>query len=514
MTQPASLRRLSASPNVGTAAALAAILALGLVLRIVFWYGLVTVDPAAYADSAESIARGIPSFNHTYFGNLYYTQYIRLSLTVPAAVFYRLFGPGEAVSTIVPIGASLGMGLIAFELARRGAGKRAGLIAAFLAVIFPVNVINSTQFLPDTMMAFFAGLTILLFLTVLDGEHTRRQRLSLYFGVGVAWSLAFYGRQTAVGLMIPFGALIVLRWRFHRRFQREIFAGVPGALLVVLLVQVLLMNLGGTFLEDLRTTLAESHNSQPGALQYTDLDLSYIRDLLRDPMFIPSTFLGGVGFLFAVAAQGKRRCFDGMVGTLVVLIVGQYLYFEFLMRLPSLYSWWKEPRYVLSMMLLIFVLAGIGLSQWIDMLEGSARRMAAFYVTCGLLFALAVSLATVRNDHAYWRTNRVDAVEIQVADYLKTQPPAPLFTWDDDFARYISPHIGLDRTSAYERQHNEGAVRNRFDVAGNSLVEPGSFVVVNDAVAAPGLKTAPDPSWQMVWEKAGVLKVYRVPPHP
>jgi len=511
MTQPVStLRRLSAAPNTGTAAALAAILALGLVLRIVFWYGLVLVDPAAYADSAESIARGIPSFNHEFLGNLYYTQYIRLALTVPAAVFYKLFGPGEVVSTIVPIGASLGMGLIAFELARREAGNRAGLIAAFLVVIFPVNVINSTQFLPDTMMAFFAGLTMLLFLTVLEREHTRRQRLLLYFAVGVAWALAFYGRQTAVGLAIPFAALIAMRRRFHR----EIFAGIPGALLVVLAVQVLLMHLGGTFLEDLRTTLAESHNSQPGALQYTDLDLSYIRDLLHDPMFIPTSFLGGVGLLLTIAAQGRKRCLDGLVLPLFVLIVGQYLYFEFLMRLPSLYSWWKEPRYVLSMMLLICVLAGIGLSQWLDMLEGSARRMAAFYVVCGLLFASVVSLSTVRNDHAYWRANRVDAVEIQVADFLKTQPPSPLFTWDDDFARYISPHIGLDKTSAYERQNNRGVVRNRFDAAGNSLVEPGSFVVVNDAAAAPGLKTAPDPSWQMVWEKAGVLKVYRIPPKP
>lgn len=511
MSQAATtLRRLSTAPNVATAAALAAILGLGLVLRIVFWYGLVLVDPYAYADSAESIARGIPSFNHDFLGNLYYTQYIRLSLTVPAAVFYRLFGPGEVVSTIAPIGASLGIGVIAFELARRCAGNRAGLIAGFLAVIFPLNVINSTQFLPDTMMAFFAGLTMLLFVTALEGNHTRRQRLLLYFSVGVAWALAFYGRQTAVALAIPFVALIVMRRRLHR----EIFAGIAGALLVVLAVQVLLMNLGGTFLEDLKTTLEESHNSQPGALQYTDLDLSYIRDLLRDPMFIPTSFLAGVGLLLAIAAQGWRRSFNGLVVPLFVLIVGQYLYFEFLMRLPSLYSWWKEPRYVLSMMIPMFALAGIGLSQWIDMLEGGARRVAAFYVVCGLLFASVVTLTTVRNDHIYWRTNRIDLTAIQVADYLKTQPPAPLFVWNDDFARYISPHLGLEHTSVYERVHDEGTVRNRFDAAGNSLVEPGSFVVVNDVKATSGPPTTPDPSWQMVWDKAGVLQVYRVPPHP
>ncbi len=506
----ATFRRVSTGPNAGTATALAAILALGLLLRIVFWYGLVMVDPYAYADSAESIARGLPAFNHEFLGNLYYTQYIRLSLTIPAAVFYRLFGPGEVVSTIVPIGASLGIGVIAFELARRCAGNRAGLIAAFLAVIFPVNVMNSTQFLPDTMMAFFAGLTMLIFVTVIEGDHSRHQRLLLYFAVGVSWALAFYGRQTAVGLAIPFAALIVMRRRLHH----EIFAGIPGALLVVLAVQVLLMNLGGTFLEDLKTTLAESHKYQPGALRYTDLDLSYIRDLLHDPMFIPTAFLGGVGFLLAIAAQGWRRSFKGLVVPLFVLIAGQYLYFEFLMRLPGLYSWWKEPRYVLSMMIPMFALAGIGLSQWTDMLEGGARRVAAFYIVCGLLFASVVCISTVRNNHAYWRANRIDLTAIQVANYLKTQPPGPLFVWNDDFARYISPHLGLTHTSVYERAHNEGTVRNRFDAAGNSLVEPGSFVVINNVKATSGPSTAPDPGWQLVWEKAGVLEVYRVPPQP
>ncbi|MEP7216669.1 MAG: glycosyltransferase family 39 protein [Anaerolineaceae bacterium] len=483
------------------------ILALGLVLRIVFWYGLVTVDPYAYADSAASIARWKPVFSPDIVGNLYYTQYIRLSLTVPAAAVYRVFGPGEVVSTVVPIAASLGIAVIAFELARRAGGSRAGLIAAFLACVFPINVINSTQFLPDTMMAFFTGLTMLLFLNGLDGS-TRRQRVLLYFATGVAWALAFYGKQTAVAVAIPFALLVFARRRFHGEF----IAGITGALLILGAVQLLLMSLGGSFLEDIRTVVGEGRNVQPGALGYTDLDLSYIKDFIEDPMFIPTTILFGIGMVTIIAAEGWRGFVRGKSFPLLVLVVGQYVYFEFLMRLPSLYSWWKEPRYVLSMLIPMFALTGIGLSRWLDLLGGGARRVTVIYVIGGLLFATGVSISTVRNDHAYWREHRIDAVVIELADAIGREPPALVFTWDDDLARYLSFHLGLDRTTVYERNRNEGLVRNRFDPNdGRDLVEPGSLVVVNEGQDRPGLPTAVPASWRQVWEKPGVLKLYNVP---
>lgn len=495
------------SEQAAVALLLGLILAVGLALRVIYWYGLVTVDPYAYADSAASIARWKPVFDPHIVGNLYYTQYTRLSLTVPAAVLYRLFGPGEVVSTIVPIAASLGIALVAFGLAERVAGSRAGIIAAFLACFFPLNVINSTQFLPDTMMAFFAGLTMLLFLTAFE-SHSRRRRLLLYFATGLAWALAFYGKQTSIALAIPFAALVVAR----RRFQPEFAAGVPGALIVVAAVQVLLMSLGGSFLQDIRTVVSEGRNVQPGALRYTDLDLRYVDDLFRDRMFIPTTVLFGLGIAGIVKADGWRRLVRGDAFPLLGLVVGQYVYFEFLMRLPSLYSWWKEPRYILSMMIPMFALAGIGLSRWLDTLAGRTRQAADVCLVGGLLVAAGIGVVTVREDQDYWRAHRIDAVAIELAGAIDREPPAIIFTWDDDLARYLSFHLGLDRTTVYERTRNEGLVRNRFDMSdGHDLVEPGSLVVVNEGHDQPGLVTAVPASWQLVWGKPGVLKLYRVP---
>src|SRR5688572_1324057 len=71
---------------------LAAVVVLGAALRAYFDFGLVKVDPFTYADAAGSIARGERVYDSEITGSVYYTQYIRLSLILPAALLYKLFG--------------------------------------------------------------------------------------------------------------------------------------------------------------------------------------------------------------------------------------------------------------------------------------------------------------------------------------------------------------------------------------------------------------------------------------
>lgn len=262
-------------------AGLVGILVVGLVLRIVFWYGFVNVDPFAYADGAASLARNKPVFDPEIVGSLYYTQYIRFSLVAPAGLLYAIFGPSEIVSTVFPIACSLGSAIVAYLLALKAVpgDRRAGLMAAFLAGLFPLAVINSTQFLPDTVMAFFAALAVLLFWHGVDsGDERWQRRALLFFATGVAWGMALYGRQTALGLALPFVALLIAR----RRVDPALLAGIPGGLLMLLVMNILLVTHGGEPLEDVRTALNEGRGSQPGALGYTDLDWSYARTLLTD----------------------------------------------------------------------------------------------------------------------------------------------------------------------------------------------------------------------------------------
>jgi hypothetical protein len=120
----------------------------------------------------------------------------------------------------------------------------------------------------------------------------------------------------------------------------------------------------------------------------------------------------------------------------------------------------------------------------------------------------------LRQDHAVAIANRVDAVQLATAAFLQTQPPLPVFTWNDDFARPLAYDMSLNVSSAYERHEDRGIVRNRFDSVGRSIVQADSFVVLlpgDDEWTRP---TAPEAWWTLAWEMPGQVQVYRVPATP
>lgn len=492
-------------------AGLPAILLAALVLRIVYWYGLVNVDPYAYADAAASIARGLPVFDPDIVGGLYYTQYLRLSLIVPAAFFYKVFGAGEVQSTLFPIVCSLGSCVVAYFMALKVTRDQvAGLIAAFIVAVFPLMVINSTQFLPDTVMAFFSGATILVFWHGLDArDRSWKYRATTFAGAGVLWALAFYGRQTAVGLAVPLTGLVLQR----RRIDPAMAGGVAGALTVAGLVSLLLTSLGGEPFEDIRTVVSEARATQPGALRYTDLDLSYARTFVRDEMFLP--LMGLVAFAGALialswrAATSERR--DAL--SLAIIIAGQYIYFEFLMRLPSLYSWWKEPRYILSMVMPLAAWTGVGLVRWKG-LTGESRVAVHAYIGVALAFLLGFSLQSIRADHAYWEANRIDRLARDLAEVLARRNEAIVYVYNDDLARYLSFHAGLERTSFYERSNGRGYLQNRFDPEGHSRVTAGSLVIISPGQDVWSKTTAHFEHWNLLWSNNTGTTLWHVPESP
>ena len=503
----AALRRERA-----TIVALAAILALGTVLRIVFWYGLVLVDPFAYADASASIARGLPAFDADALGGLYYTQYLRLSLEVPAASFYWLFGPGEIQSIAFPFLCSLGLAVLAFLIAVRVSGDRfAGILAAVITCVFPEAVINSTQFLPDTVAAFFSVATILAFWHGLDSSELSWQKRGAIFALaGFLWAIAFYGRQTAVGLALPLAALALYR----RRFDPAMLWGIPPALLVGAAMSLLLLALGGEPFEDIRTVINEGRGSQPGALMYTDVDWTYVRTFTRDRKFIPLTGLTGLALVMIVVSWKDHPAQRRQVTSLLIVVAGLYFYFEHLMRLPSLYSWWKEPRYVLPLIPLLAALAGIGLSRWRALVSPASVPAVNGYIAVLLGVTFAFGMRSIDTDHDFWRTNRVDRLALEIAEVLKTRPEPVVYTWDNDLSRYLSFHTGLDETSHYERLTNTGYTQNRFDSDGRTRVTPGSLVVISPRQDHWSKPTAHAAHWERVWSDTSGASVWVVPASP
>ncbi|MBI2764951.1 MAG: glycosyltransferase family 39 protein [Chloroflexi bacterium] len=511
----APLSAIAARTVQPTWVALAAILAVGLAFRVVFFYGLVNVDPFAYADSAESIRRMQPVFDPDLLGGtLYFTQYIRLSLTVPTAIVYELFGASDATSTAFPIAAALGTGVVNFALARRIAGDLAGLIAAFLTVTFPPLVANSTQFLPDTVMTFFAALSILLFLRATGEERPRSARAWLYFGAGIAFAGSFYARPTAVALLAPFAVILALRQVPRRAVPYEVLAAAAGALLVIAAANALLVRLGADPLQDIRVILQEGRGTAPGALQYTDIDWSYARTVVRDPLFWPFTGLALAGVTLLIACDGWRSSARGDVLALAILVAGEYLYFEFLMRLPGLYSWWKEPRYILPMVMPALVLGACGLARWVQRSEPRVRLATGTYVGMALLAVTLWGAQALRDDRDTARANRVDALARATAGALASRPTLPVYVSDEDYARPLSYRLGIERATLYDRIHDRGRVRDRFDIDGHSLVTPDSYVVLLPGDNSWTRAAAPAPWWDLEWELPGKLAVYHVPASP
>ena len=69
-------------------------MAAGLALRVIYNFGLVWVDSFTYADAAISMARWEPVFTPHVVGDVYYTQYVRLTLIAPAALLRLTFEKG------------------------------------------------------------------------------------------------------------------------------------------------------------------------------------------------------------------------------------------------------------------------------------------------------------------------------------------------------------------------------------------------------------------------------------
>lgn len=493
--------------------ALGAVLAAGLALRVVYWYGFVTVDSHTYADAAESVVRGLPVFDPDLAGPLYYTQYLRLTLVLPAAAAFAVFGPGEVQSIIFPLACSLSTGVLAYLLAMRVSGARtAGVVAALITVVFPEGVINSTEGLPDSVLAFFSTLTILLFWEGTDAsERPWKARAGLFAAAGAAWALAFYSRQTAVGLALPLAGLVLYR----RRFDPAMLAGVPAALVVACGASVLLVSLGGAPFEDIRTVITEGRASQAGSLGYTDFDLTYLDTFTSDGKFIPLTALAlvGAGLIAASWRRTSRRERSQCVA-LAIVIAGLFAYFEFLMRLPSLYSWIKEPRYVLTLVPLLAVVAGVGLARWTETVTRRAQPAAFAYTGLALAFMAAFNVASVDADHEYWQSHRVDQLAREVAAAVESRPEPVVYTWNDDLSRYMSIHVGLGGTTVFERHRGEGYVQNRLDGDDRSRVAPGSLVVISPGQDHWSKPTAHAAHWQLLWSDGEDTAIWSVPQAP
>jgi 4-amino-4-deoxy-L-arabinose transferase-like glycosyltransferase len=177
---------------------LALVVALWAALRAAFGAGLSASDPLEYVSIAQRIAEGRFELTTHHYAT-------RFAVTGPLALLIRGFGVSEPVVIAWPLACSLGTLLLLFVIGRRHGGPAVGLIAAATWAVLPLDVIESTNVLPDPILAFFATLAIDSFERGLAAPDDRRARPWLLLAGLAIW--AAYSAKIAGALLAPIFAI-------------------------------------------------------------------------------------------------------------------------------------------------------------------------------------------------------------------------------------------------------------------------------------------------------------------
>lgn len=159
------------------------ILTAGLIIRAHFITGIIRADDLGYAYTAYKLSQG----------HLHLDQWVegtsRIGLYGPVALLYRLFGASEAMTLAWPLAASLLSTFFLYGIGRLQMGEGAGLMAASLWMILPLDIFLATDLLPDGPMATFTVGSVFFFL--LGGQLTGWKAIVSYTasGLSLLWAL-------------------------------------------------------------------------------------------------------------------------------------------------------------------------------------------------------------------------------------------------------------------------------------------------------------------------------------
>ena len=188
------------------------------VLRTTFFVGLIGWDDVEYRESSARLLAGdlVPG---SLFG-------MRWGLTLPLAAVQAVAGGGERATAVVPLAYSLGAIVLAFALGRRLAGERAGLVAAAVLTILPLDVLAATDVHADLAASVFLALAAYL---ALRGEAAWPRGLHWFGLAGVSLAVATLTKESSLAL-----ALVLVAWAVRRGWPiRAGAAIVLGGVLVL-----------------------------------------------------------------------------------------------------------------------------------------------------------------------------------------------------------------------------------------------------------------------------------------
>ena len=192
-------------PTIPSRALLPLVLLLAIVLRVVFFVGLVSGDPqddGIYYGNALSLQADGPDYLERYknlpadfLANPIDQFNVRPMITYPIAASFALFGSGEVAASAWAFLCSVLSVLVVYRLGTVLHDRTVGLVAALLCAFYPLEVINGTRILSDVQVGLFASIGLLLFV-----EAMRRRSVPMFVLSGVATACAYLAN--ARGLLV------------------------------------------------------------------------------------------------------------------------------------------------------------------------------------------------------------------------------------------------------------------------------------------------------------------------
>lgn len=219
---------------------------------------------------------------------------VRLTLTLPMAATFALFGESEIAAALPTLAYLLGTVAAVFVFFARRHGAGVGLLIATLVATHPLLLVNATALRVDAAETFFVVMSLLALYSAFD--EGRRAR-SLFAVAGVFAGLAFVTRPTSVSLLVFFGGLFLVGYRAPR--ARYLWIG-GGFALIWLSESLYFLAATGKFLY--RLTIDYSHDQvlRSGSL---------LQAVLVEPakMLLSSHSLGLTFLLLPIASLSLGR---------------------------------------------------------------------------------------------------------------------------------------------------------------------------------------------------------------
>ena len=225
-----------------------------LALRLYTFVGYFGADDGEYARLANAMVEGnLGAFiDENYIRNFHAPAHLRfrLALIAPLALLFGLFGISEWVLVSYPLLISLLGVVLAFLCGRFMFGVNAGLVAAALWAVLPVDVKLATEFLPDAIAIFYASAGVLVLLWARESA-TKQAYHGLLGGLaaGLLFGLSWLSKESIVYLVPLCGLLLIVDFRADFRKALPLWTGVAAASGGILLAEMITYGiLNGDFL--------------------------------------------------------------------------------------------------------------------------------------------------------------------------------------------------------------------------------------------------------------------------